>query len=292
MAMRWLLFGGAILMTGCGSRGLAPPRPPQKEAAPPLTPDARLSRGTTRLSQSRYAEAEADLNAALSGSNVGAARLALSELAWMTGRYPEAIAHAQAALAAGAEKPLVALAESRALRASGEVEAALGRLRALPLEGAPAENRLLVGELLLEVGKRAEAEPILLTIIEDYNEDRVLETDGAGMARVGRAAHLLRSPKDANDAFDQAEKAEPGRVRTLLYRAELYLEKYDPGHAEEVLTEALQLAPQHPQANMLLAEVRLAQALDFDEAERLARVALAQNPRLTHAYYVLAGIAV
>ncbi|MDF3071141.1 MAG: hypothetical protein K0R38_6742, partial [Polyangiaceae bacterium] len=33
-------------------------------------------------------------------------------------------------------------------------------------------------------------------------------------------------------------------------------------------------------------------ALDFDEAERLARVALAQNPRLTHAYYVLAGIAV
>ncbi|HEY6080126.1 MAG TPA: hypothetical protein VIW29_15035, partial [Polyangiaceae bacterium] len=38
--------------------------------------------------------------------------------------------------------------------------------------------------------------------------------------------------------------------------------------------------------------VRLAQALDFDEAERLARVALAQNPRLTHAYYVLAGIAV
>lgn len=291
--MRWLLFGGAILLTGCGSRALTGSRPlPQKEAAPPLTPDARLARGTTRLAESRYADAEADLSAALAGSNAAAARLALSELAWMTGRYPEALQHARAAASAGADRQLVALAEARALRASGEVEGALAKLRAVPVGGAAPECRLLLGELLLEIGKRAEAEPVLLTLIEDYNEDRVPETDGAGMARVGRAAHLLRSPKDANDAFDQAERAEPSRVRTLLYRAELYLEKYDPGHAEEVLTEALQLAPKHPQANMLLAEVRLAQALDFDEAERLARVALAQNPRLTHAYYVLAGIAV
>jgi cytochrome c-type biogenesis protein CcmH/NrfG len=59
-----------------------------------------------------------------------------------------------------------------------------------------------------------------------------------------------------------------------------------------VLSDALQIAPQHPEANMLLAEVRLAQALDFDEAERLARVALQQNPKLAHAYFVLAGIAV
>lgn len=290
--MRWLLIGGALVLSGCASRASVEPRAPRPQEAAELTPDARLARGTTRVTQSRYADAHADFTAALAGSSVGAARLGLSEVALTTGRYPEAQKHAQAAREAGADPQLVALAEARALRASGEVDGALTTLRALPLAFAGAESRLLLAELLLEVGKRAEAEPILLTIIEDYNADRVPETDGAGMARVGRAAHLLRSPKDANDAFDQAERAEPGSVRTLLYRAELYLEKYDPGHAEEVLNEALQIAPHHPQANMLLAEVRLAQALDFDEAERLAKLALAQNPRLTHAYYVLAGIAV
>jgi cellulose synthase operon protein C len=293
--MRALLIGSVCLLAGCGASALPRLQMGPRTAAhaePELTPDARLARGTTRLGQSRYAVAEADLTAALGGSHKGAALLALSELMLTTGRYAEAVERAKLALVAGADAQACALAQARALRASGEVEPALGLLRAFPLKEAGPETRLLLGELLLEVGKRAEAEPILLTLVEDYNDDRVTENDGPGLMRVGRAAHLLRSPKDANDAFDQAERAEPGNVRTLLYRAELYLDKYDPGHAEEVLNEALQIAPQHPEANMLLAEVRLAQALDFDEAERLARLALAQNPKLAHAYFVLAGIAV
>jgi len=293
--MRALLIGSIFLLAGCGSGALVKPptgSPTAARTERELSPDGRLARGMTRLGQSRYADAEADLTAALDGSKKSAALLGLSELFLTTGRYRDAIDRAKLALAAGAEPQACALAQARALRATGELAAALDGLRAIPSKDAGPETRLLLGELLLEVGKRAEAEPLLLSLIEDYNSDRVPETDGPGLMRVGRAAHLLRSPKDANDAFDQAEKAEPGSVRTLLYRAELYLEKYDPGHAEEVLTEALQIAPQHPEANMLLAEVRLAQALDFDEAERLARLALAQNPKLTHAYFVLAGIAV
>ena len=292
--MRTLLIGSVCLLTGCGSAVLVKPRsgPAPAPAERELAPDARLSRGLIRLGQSRYADAEADLTAALGGSKKSAALLGLSELYLTTGRYADAVERAKLALAAGADAQGCALARARALRAAGEVTAALDVLRAIPSQPAQPEVRLLSGELLLEVGQRHAAEPILLSLIEDYNADRVPESDGPGLTRVGRAAHLLRSPKDANDAFDQAEKAEPGNVRTLLYRAELYLEKYDPGHAEEVLTEALQIAPQHPEANMLLAEVRLAQALDFDEAERLARLALAQNPKLPHAYFVLAGIAV
>jgi predicted Zn-dependent protease len=291
-SMRALCIGSLCLLLGCGSQArVAPQVASTTRAAPELTPDARLLRGTTRLGQSRYADAEADFMAALGGSNKGGALLGLSELLLTTGRYPDALERAKQARAAGAEPGAVALAEARALRVSGEVDAAIAVLRAA-FSASGADQRLLLGEMLIEVGKRAEAEPILLSLIEDYNADRVPETDGPGLARVGRAAQLLRSPKDANDAFDQAERAEPGNLRTLLYRAELYLDKYDPGHAEEVLTEALQLAPQQPQANMLLAEVRLAQALDFDEAERLARVALSQNPKLTHAYFVLAGISI
>jgi predicted Zn-dependent protease len=287
-------LGSLCLLIGCGSPALGPAKTGSsatKNAEKELSPDARLTRGITRLAQSRYADAEADLNAALNGSKKAAALLALSELMLTTGRHPEAIEKARQAQAAGADPQAVAAAEARALRRSGEVPGALAKLRGLPAPLSPAV-RLLIGELLLELGKRSEAEPVLMTLIEDYNEDRVPEQDGLGLARVGRAAHLLRNARDANDLFNQAEQAEPTDLVTLLYRAELYLEKYDPGHAEEVLTEALQVAPQHPEANMLLAEVRLAQALDFDEAERLARKALAQNPKLAHAYFVLAGIAV
>ncbi|HEY6080054.1 MAG TPA: tetratricopeptide repeat protein, partial [Polyangiaceae bacterium] len=295
--MRALLIGSLCLLSGCGSAAQHPPRAAQAKpsSAPELGPDARLQRGLTRMGQSRYAEAEADLTAALGGTKQADALLGLSELLLTTGRYADAIERARRALAAGADPARVAVAEASALHDSGELEAALTRLRALPATGPASgspEVRLLLAELLLEAGKRAEAEPLLLSLIEDYNADRVPESDGVGLSRVGRAAHLLRSPKDANDAFDQAERADPGNLRTLLYRAELYLEKYDPGHAEEVLSEVLELAPQHPEAAMLLAEVRLAQALDFDEAERLARLALKQNPRLSHAYFVLAGIAV
>jgi cellulose synthase operon protein C len=295
--MRALLIGSLGLLTGCGSQAVVNPRPVDgaqaaRAAARELGPDARLARGLTRFGQSRYADAEADLRAALAGADKASALLGLSELMLTTGRYPEAIERAKAARAAGADEQQVAQAQARALRSSGEVEAALAAVDAVSAPSQGPALRLLKGEILLELGRREQAEPVLLSLIEDYNQDRTTETDGPGMARVGRAAHLLRSPKDANDAFDAAERAEPGSVRTLLYRAELYLEKYDPGHAEDVLKEALQIAPQHPEANMLLAEVRLAQALDFDEAERLARLALAQNPKLTHAYFVLAGIAI
>jgi predicted Zn-dependent protease len=297
--MRPLLLASLCLLTGCGSAAVVkgPQSAQRASAQPELSPDARLARGMTRLAQSRYLDAAADLAAALEGTNKGAALLALSELSLVTGRYAEAAERARAAKAAGAAAQASALAEAKALRAAGEVDAALGLLRAIALKEAGPEQRLLLGELLLEVGKRSDAEPVLLTLVEDYNEDRVSKSDGPGLARVGRAAQLLRYPKDANQLFNEAEQAvhddaDPRSLPTLLYRAELYLEKYDPGHAEEVLSDALRIAPQHPEANMLLAEVRLAQALDFDEAERLARTALAQNPKLTHAYFVLAGIAV
>ena len=53
----------------------------------------------------------------------------------------------------------------------------------------------------------------------------------------------MRSPEDANEAFNLSEEAQPGYIPTLLWRGELYLEKYDPGHAEEVVQEILDQLP-------------------------------------------------
>ncbi len=146
-------------------------------------------------------------------------------------------------------------------------------------ESAPFALQLELGSVLLRQGRRADAEPVLLAIVNAYNDDRIKDTDGAGMALVGRAAQLLRRPKDANQAYDAAERALPGDTQTLLFRADFSWKKYDPGHAEEVLNEILSKAPAEPEALLLLARVKLAQALDFDEAERLARLALSVNPK-------------
>src|SRR6266516_1240558 len=94
--------------------------------------------------------------------------------------------------------------------------------------------RFFLGQFFIETGRRVDAQDPLMTIISDYNQNAIQPTDAEGLTLVGRAAHLLRSARDANDAYNQAEKAAgKARVETLLFRADLFLDKYDPGHAEE-----------------------------------------------------------
>lgn len=264
---------------------------PGPAAAHLLSSGARLARANQRLALSGYREAEADFRALLGAPEAAEARLGLARVLVTTGRYAEA----KRTLA-----PLVndskwgadaVLWIARALESEGDVAGAEASLRALPAGRMSYALQLELGTVLLREGRRADAEPVLMTLVTAYNEDRIKETDGAGLALVGRAAQLLRSPRDANDAYNAAERALPGDTQTLLFRADLFLDKYDPGHAEEVLNEILATAPAEPQALVLLARVKLAQALDFDEAERLARLALGVNPKLGAAYAILIGIA-
>ena len=175
---------------------------------------------------------------------------------------------------------------------TGALSRSRNELRARRSRSSPrTQARLLLGEILIELGRRKDARAPLLALIEDYNEDRIDARDGRALALVGRAAHLLRSPRDANEAFSEAEASGVFDRQLLLWRAELFLEKYDPGNAEELLSEVLERAPNDADALVSLAHVRLDQALDFDEAERLVRRALAINPKLAEAYFVLGGVA-
>jgi tetratricopeptide (TPR) repeat protein len=151
--------------------------------------------------------------------------------------------------------------------------------------------RLLLGEFRIATGHRKDAEEPLMKIVEEYNSGAITNGDAVGLAQVGRAAFLLRSPKDANQAFNESERADKHNLQTLLWRAELFLDKYDPGHAEEVLKEALAIGSHRPSALLLMARVKLDQALDFDAADKFIKDAISVNPRLASAYAVRAGIA-
>jgi len=282
----------AVLLASCQRGPVAPSSGSAKAVVPTheLAPAARLVRANQRLELSAYKEAEAEFRALLTGPEGAAARIGLGQVLLKTGRATEAISTLTPLSTDPKWEALAALYIARAQQSLGRPRDAEATLRAVPAERSSFALQLELGSVLLSEGRRADAEPVLMTIVNAYNDDRIKDTDGANMALVGRAAQLLRSPKDANEAYDAAERALPGDTQTLLFRASLFLEKYDPGHAEEVLNEILGKAPAEPEALLLLARVKLAQALDFDEAERLARLALSVNPKAGAAYAILVGI--
>ena len=157
------------------------------------------------------------------------------------GRYAEAD---KLATAAGAEAGFLAV-RAKALAAQGKTAAAIALLEPVKTASGPAGRRarLELAELLLESGKRAEAQPLLMTFADDYNNDVITSRDGEGLATVGRAMHLLRHPKDANEAFKASVHADPKRAETHLWWAELFADHFDPGDAEAELHEVLKLRP-------------------------------------------------
>lgn len=291
---RWATFGIVPLVIACsttvppqgapaGKHGMAPAEP---LAPAPKNPEAALG-------ASDYAAAEQGFRAVLAKADDVPARLGLGEVLIKTGRYQEAL-DLLSKLAPGSSDAALRAAclRAEAQRRSGELGAAEKTLRAVANEPAARDARLMLGEVLVELGRREEARAPLMTLVQDYNDDKITETDAHGLALVGRAAQLLRFPRDSNEAYALAEEAGGKGSELLLWRAELFLEKHEPGRAEEVLRDVLSRTPHDPDALVWMAEVRLAQALDFVEAERLADAALAVNPRLARAYFVLAGVAI
>jgi tetratricopeptide (TPR) repeat protein len=286
---------GALLVAACAgaphARSAARAPAARAVAALPQPKGTALEQGLAHYEASEYAEAEAAFRSIPSPSPP-AARLGLARVLLATGRY--ALADTVAADVAGAPPAVVREllgVRGEALRRRGQLTEVEKLLASAAADPDALRLRLLLGEVLLESGRRSDAEPVLMALIEHYNRDAIDPKDGQSLALVGRAAFLLGSAQDANDAFNQAERAGAADAETLLWRAELFLESYDPGHAEEVVADVLARAPHHAGALARMAQVKLASNLDFDAAEGLARKALAVDPALALADFVLGGVA-
>jgi tetratricopeptide (TPR) repeat protein len=283
------------------------------QQTPPLgAAGAPLSTALEAAHASNYAAAEKAL-LAIGGADRQSALLALGRVMLEQGRFAEADRYALLAASFGGAQRLVALAlRGEVLAAQGKVDDAIRLLEpgkdSTGVGGRRA--RLVLGELLIRAGRRSDAEPILLKFADEYGSDQISSRDPEGLAMVGRAMHLLRHVKDANRGYNESERAELSasspstgdpdaagvahgsqRVETLLWRADLYFDNYDPGHAEALLREALKVAPHRADVLVALARVRLEEAFDFGEAQRLVGEALAVDPKHTGAFAVRAGIA-
>jgi cellulose synthase operon protein C len=240
-----------------------------------------------------YAGALKELEAVKSGPERGAALIAKARLELLQGKYADAAKTARAAAALGKDVKLhAAPVEAEALAAQGKVKEAIDVVKDLEGEDGAHRARLVLGELLIRSGKRGAASLSLRKIAEAYNDDTISDRDAEGLSIVGRAAHLLRSAQDANQAYNEAEKAGANkRVETLLWRSELFLDKFDPGHAGEVVKEAMKLAPKDPRVHVAMARAKLESSMDFEAAESEIKQALEVNPNLVSAYVIRAGLA-
>ena len=257
-------------------------------------PTPAIERATVAMLRGDYATAQKELDAFKGGGAERARALLLrAKLEMTTGRYADAAATAKTVAGLGAaHKAEAAAVRAEALARQGLTADAIDVLKEVERDEHARRARVVLGELLIRSGRRGAARAPLMTLIDDYNDDKITPTDPEGLSLVGRAAHLLRSAKDANEAYNDAEKAgAKERVETLLWRAELFLDKYDPGHAGAVVKAALKLAPRDPFARVAMARVKLESTMDFEGAESEIKQALEVNPNLAEAYFVRAGLA-
>ncbi|MBV9947717.1 MAG: hypothetical protein JOZ69_12760, partial [Myxococcales bacterium] len=268
-------------------------------------PATALASALEAACTSDYPAAEKGLSAVMAAADADrpTAQLALARVHFEQGRFANADRLAAQAMASAGVRLAALALRAEILAAQGKVDEAIRLLE--PNKDAAGVGgrrvRLELGELLLRAGRRADAEPVLLKFADEYGSDAIASSDAEGLAMVGRAMHLLRHPKDANRAYNESERAEIAashgaqqgsrRVETLLWRADLYIDKYDPGDAERVLSEAVKIAPHRADVLVLMAREKLEEAFDFGAAEGLIRDALAVDPKHTGAQAVRAAIA-
>ena len=172
--------------------------------------------------------------------------------------------------------PQDALAVARALREHGRYAEARPRLEALARAPAALEARYQLGLLYRATGDRTAERAIWNGFYDDYDQGRIDKASSKQLLYVARAAQLLGGYKDANDTFRDAVDADApsgkngGKdgAHANIGWARLFLEKYDAGHAEVCLDDALKILPEDPDGRTLLARVKLEQSYDVPAALR------------------------
>jgi tetratricopeptide (TPR) repeat protein len=259
-----------------------------KSNAPPK-PTGKLAEGLEALEKADYVNAEKLLKAA-TGKDVAKATIGLARVAYETGKLTDAEAQAKkAAGLAGTDVATKADAigwQATALYAVGKLDDAKKLVEPLRDEMKAPRARSMLVQILVRQGLREDARLVADALEADSEGDDPVYQLPESLACVGRAAHVMRDIKYANSTFKEAFKLQKMHVETNVSWARLFLDYYDPGHAEESVRDVLKVAPDNPFAHLMKAEVKLAQSYDWDEAEKELDLALKIDPKLSRAYFV------
>jgi tetratricopeptide (TPR) repeat protein len=172
--------------------------------------------------------------------------------------------------------------EGEALRKSGRYAEALRVLEPAANVDEAHHARLELGLTYRLMGEPQKAKAIWNRFFDDYETNNLDKKSARQLTYVAIAAKNLNSIKDANDLFREAVDADPkGKegARANVEWAALFLDKYDAGHAEQSLDEALKVTPDDAEAHYLMARVKLEQGYDVPAAEKELALALKKDPK-------------
>jgi len=225
-------------------------------------------------------------------------RLLEARLRFVTGRYEQAAQLAGRAASESSLRRAATTLKAEAQLAQGDLQAAARTLQPLQADAEAYRAHLLMGRLLARQGLSAEAEPAFMKLIDAYNDERITRNDGRELGYVGMAGWGLESTRTANEAFVEANGAygrsgdkDGGYVDTQFEWARVFLTKYDAGHAEECVRDAMAVNPNHPVGHALMARIRIEQSFDFAAGAEHVERALEVNPNLVMAHVTKAGLA-
>lgn len=276
---------GAVPMPVVGGTG--DESPPRQQGQPPAITD--VASAERAAAQGFYAPAERFL-VSVTGSDQPRALLALGRVQLETGRYDDAARTAARAAQTAAVRVDAETLRGEALMARGRLDEAERVLGAVASSPGAFRASVLLGRLLDRRGRSVEAQPNYMRLIEAYNDGTIGPRSAEGLSYVAMAAWGLGSVQDANDAFRESAAADATRVETQVEWAQLFLEKYDAGHAEESIQDALEHNPESATAHAVMARIRIEQSFDFAAATAYSERALEIAPDLVMAHVTLAGM--
>jgi len=252
---------------------------------------ADLAAGRDKLLAGDYKNAIAELKK-VTGKDQAAARVLLARALLATGDYAGAEAAVQP-LATGkdmqAAEARIALADVR--RATGRTADARKDLEAL-FKDRPDDRavRTALGKVRHELGDNIGAKALFDVTIKESDQNKLDLDDPLQMAELAEAARYTSQYQLSNDAYRETLKLRPQLTDVGVDWADLFLQKYAAGPAEQTLEEVFKVNPNHPEAHAAMAAVIVETRYDLAAADHHLDAALAVNPKNARAMKVRASI--
>jgi len=258
---------------------------------------ADLAGGKNKLLQGDYKGAIAELSA-VGGVDKPAAQLLLGQVQLRTGGYAEAEKIAREQQKAK-DPSLVADATcllAEALRAVGRYADARKELEPVvarfpdPNKADHMRARWLLARTYQDLGMKKQARPLWKQLGDEW--DHMDQGDAEKVFYVAEADRWQEKFEDANSEYQEAVSLDERLLDANIAWGELFLAKWDAADAEQSFDDVLKIDPNHPDAHVGMAKVKLVQSYDLAAANFHLDQALAANPRHVPALLVRAGLAI
>jgi cellulose synthase operon protein C len=224
-----------------------------------------------------YAAAATALERAVNGGNVAPAVVEGLYYSWIRqGEYVKARDRFEAWAKSNPNAAPIRLAAARSNRITGNYAAALAHLNTIQTNaevGLAARNEK--AEVLVETGKREEADVIYKKTIDDYQKG--LLKRNADQLFVALALRSADNYFDANETFKLIKRIDPQNAEAMVAWGDLLA--YSTNEADAVLSyeDALAVDPNMPEALLGMAR-NITDDADTSDSEKAFKRALEVNP--------------